>query len=118
MTKESSKDKLEGRKSLEYFAITYFPHIFTIKMSVFHHEMFADAQLMIENSELYHQQQFFVRAAPRSFGKSRIISVVLPIWCIVYNLRKNICLIADSLDQSKEYIATIKTEFEENDKLK
>ena len=60
----------------------------------------------------------FVRAAPRGHGKSRIISVVFPIWLIVYGYRKNILIISDTFEQAKEFIQTIKDELEDNERLK
>lgn len=108
-------DKEIGATNFQHFALTYFPHIFTKPLSRFHTEMFADAQQMILGDKF--SQHFFVRAAPRGFGKSRIISVVLPLWCICYQYRHNIVLIADTSPQSAEYIATIKDEIESNELL-
>lgn len=77
--------------------------------------MFADAERMIFESGK--TQSFFVRAAPRGFGKSRIISVVLPLWCIAYHYRKNIVLISDSNDLAVEFITAIKSEIMDNEKF-
>ena len=93
-------DKEIGATNFQHFALTYFPHIFTKPLSRFHREMFAYAQQMILGDKF--SQHFFVRAAPRGFGKSRIISVVLPLWCICYQYRHNIVLIADTAPQSTE----------------
>lgn len=109
-------DKEMSAKDFKHFALTYFPHIFSKPLSKFHKDMFADAQRMILGDK--YSQKFFVRAAPRGFGKSRIISVVLPLWCICFQYRRNIVLIADTGPQSTEYIATIKDELESNEKLR
>lgn len=109
-------DRERASHDFQYFALTYFPHIFSKPLSQFHRDMFADAQRMILGDK--YSQKFFVRAAPRGFGKSRIISVVLPLWCIAYQYRKNIVLIADTGPQSTEYIATIKDELESNEKFR
>lgn len=77
--------------------------------------MFADAQRMIFESG--NTQTFFVRAAPRGFGKSRIISVVFPLWCIAYKYRKNILLISDSIDVAIEFMTSIKAEITDNEKF-
>ena len=81
-------DKDIGATNLEHFAKTYFPHIFSTPFCDFHHSMFKDAENMILHFD--NLQNKFVRAAPRGHGKSRIISVVFPIWLIVYGYRKNI----------------------------
>ncbi|PAV40014.1 hypothetical protein CJ260_00835 [Megasphaera sp. ASD88] len=105
-----------GKNDFQFFALTYFPHIFTKPLSRFHREMFRDSQRMILGDRF--SQKFFVRAAPRGFGKSRIISVVLPLWCVCYRHRRNICLISDTGPQATEYIQTIKDELESNEKLR
>lgn len=109
-------NKEKGAKDLEFFATTYFPEIFKSECCVFHHDMFKDAEDMILNYDGHHNK--FARAAPRGHGKSRIISVVFPLWIICYQYRKNIMLIADTRDQSMEYIQTIKSELEENAQLR
>lgn len=100
----------------QLFATYYFPHIFTAPLCHFHEKTFKDAQKMILNFDGIHNK--FVRGAPRGHGKSRIISVVFPLWCICYGYRKNIMLIADTITQSKEYIQTIKAELEDNAALR
>lgn len=114
--KEQQTDKERAAHDLEFFAKTYFPSIFSKNMCQFHHDMFRDAQSLILNYNLRNNQ--FVRAAPRGHGKSRIISVVFPLWIICYKYRRNIMLIADTGSQSKEYIATIKAELEDNERLR
>ena len=109
-------DKDIGAKNLEHFAKTYFPHIFSTPFCDFHHSMFKDAENMILHFD--NLQNKFVRAAPRGHGKSRIISVVFPIWLIVYGYRKNILIISDTFEQAKEFIQTIKDELEDNERLK
>lgn len=109
-------DKEKCATSLEDFALTYFHHIFKSECCSFHHDMFKDAEGLIIRYDSDHNK--FVRAAPRGHGKSRIISIVFPLWIICYNYRKNIMLIADTREQSMEYIQTIKAELEDNDKLR
>jgi predicted phage terminase large subunit-like protein len=109
-------DRERAAHDFQYFALTYFPHIFSKPLSQFHRDMFKDSERMILGDR--YSQKFFVRAAPRGYGKSRIISVVLPLWCIVFRYRKNIVLIADTGPQSTEYIQTIKDELESNERLR
>ena len=112
---EDASIKSQCAKDLKLFALTYFPHIFYKPLSTFHEDMFKDAQSLI--LDYGDTETYFVRAAPRSFGKSRIISVVFPLWCIVYKYRRNILLLSDTTQQAKEYIQTIKGELEGNKKL-
>ena len=122
MFKENSKpistktDVEKCARDLKSFALTYFPHIFYKPLSTFHDDMFSDAQSLI--LDYGDTETYFVRAAPRSFGKSRIISVVFPLWCVCYSYRKNLLLLSDTNPQAKEYIQAIKYELENNEKLK
>ena len=106
----------ECATSLEKFAKTYFPTVFTSTFSPLHKEVFASAEEMILRRK--RRKNFYVRAAPRGHGKSQVISFLLIIWCVVYKYKRNILLISDTLDQARGFIAAIKTEFEENELLK
>lgn len=113
---ESVAAREKSATNLEFFAKHYFPHIFSTPFCDFHHSMFKDAENMILHFDNLHNK--FVRAAPRGHGKSRIISVVFPIWLIVHGYRKNILIVSDTFDQAKEFIQTIKDELEDNELLK
>ena len=106
----------ECATSLEKFAKTYFPTVFTSSFSPLHKEIFASAEEMILRRK--RRKNYYVRAAPRGHGKSQVISFLLIIWCVVYKYKRNILLISDTLDQARGFIAAIKTEFEENELLK
>lgn len=102
--------------SLELFAKTYFPDVFTSEFSPLHKEIFESAEDMILHKQ--RRKNFYVRAAPRGHGKSQIISFLLIIWCICFKYKQNILLISDTLDQAKSFISAIKTELEENELIR
>ena len=106
----------KASKSLEFFAKTYFPNIFTSEFCPLHKEIFASLEDIILRRKA--RKNYYVRAAPRGHGKSQIISFLLIIWCIVFKYKRNILLISDTLDQAKTFIQAIRTEFEENELLK
>lgn len=102
-------------ESLELFAKTYFPTVFSSEFSPLHKEIFASAEEMILRRK--RRRNYYVRAAPRGHGKSQVISFLLIIWCIVYKYKRNILLVSDTLDQAKSFISAIKSELEENETL-
>ena len=112
---DTGRRKKECATSLEKFAKTYFPEIFTSTFSPLHKEIFESAEEMILRRK--RRKNYYVRAAPRGHGKSQVISFLLIIWVVVYKYKRNILLISDTLDQAKSFISAIKTEFEENELL-
>lgn len=106
----------ECSRSLEKFAKTYFPEIFKCAFSPLHKEFFAS----VENI-LFHQQKrknYYVRAAPRGHGKSQVLSMLVPLFCVCYKLKQNILIVSDTHDQACSFIAAIKKELEENELLR
>jgi hypothetical protein len=55
--------------------------------------------------------------APRGVGKSTWLFTILPIWAAAHGHVKFIAAFSDSGDQSKNHLATIRTEFDTNDLL-
>ena len=102
--------------SLEKFAKTYFPDVYSAEFSPLHKEFFASVEDIILNKK--RRKNFYVRAAPRGHGKSQVLSSLLPIWCLCYRYKQNILIISDTLDQAKSFISAIKTELEENELLR
>ena len=114
LAKESTGRRVkECAESLELFAKTYFPSVFTSEFCVMHKEVFSSSEDMILRRK--NRKNYYVRAAPRGHGKSQVISFLLIIWCIVYKYKQNILLVSDTLDQAKSFISAIKTELEENE---
>lgn len=106
----------ECATSLEKFAKTYFPTVFTSTFSPLHKEIFASAEEIILRKK--HRKNYYVRAAPRGHGKSQVLSFLLPLWCLLFKYKRNILIISDTLDQARSFIAAIKTELEENELIR
>ena len=112
-----TKDSIENSsKSLEFFAKTYFPNIFTSEFCPLHKEIFSSLEDIILKRK--NRKNYYVRAAPRGHGKSQIISFLLIIWCIVFKYKRNILLVSDTLDQAKTFVQAIRSELEENELLR
>jgi len=56
-------------------------------------------------------------AAPRGNAKSSDVSLILPIWCVVYNLKYFIILLSDTATQADDLLFHIRNEFENNERL-
>ncbi len=106
----------ECSRSLEKFAKTYFPDIYSSEFSPLHKEFFESIEDIIFNKK--RRKNFYVRAAPRGHGKSQVLSHLLPIFCICFKYKQNILIISDTLDQAKSFISAIKVELEENELLR
>lgn len=116
-TRDATGRRIEGcATSLELFAKTYFPDIFTCDFCELHKEFFASAEDIILRQK--NKKNFWVRAAPRGHGKSQVLSFLLPMWCVCYKYKRNILILSDTADQAKVFMAAIKLELEENDLLR
>lgn len=100
---------------LELFCKHYFPDTFSSEFCEFHRDVFRT----LEDAILCHpeKKQHICRAAPRKHGKSQVISMALPLWCICYGYRVNIVIVSDTGDQAEQFVLNIKTNLEENDVL-
>lgn len=56
-------------------------------------------------------------AAPRSFAKSSIFSLIYPLWAILYEVKKNIILVSATSDLSTTWVSKIKAELESNEAI-
>lgn len=57
-------------------------------------------------------------AAPREHAKSTVVSVIFPLYCICYKLRRFIVLISDTQPQAALQLAAVKEELETNVELR
>jgi predicted phage terminase large subunit-like protein len=99
-----------GRKDIEYFKKTYFPHYFTAESGEIHKELHQFCRLG--------QKSISALAYPRKFGKSTNVTFVEPIHQAVYEISPFTMLISDIKDTSEEFLTYIKLEFEENIRLR
>jgi hypothetical protein len=112
---ESWKDRCS--KNLELFCSHYFPDVFTSEFCDFHRDVFRTIEDYFFNSDYAGLKKYMARAAPRYHGKSQVISMGLPLWCICYKYKYNILIVSDTSDQAEQFITDIKIELEDNEML-
>jgi hypothetical protein len=82
----------------------------------FHRDLLEHAKKWVKHStEPRQYRDCYV--APRGCGKSTWLFTILPIWAAAHGHVKFIAAFSDSGDQSKNHLATIRTEFDTNDLL-
>ncbi|MDF1592601.1 MAG: hypothetical protein P1P89_13885 [Desulfobacterales bacterium] len=101
--------KHRARHDLLYFCATYLPHYFTAEFGEFHQEW--------EELTEIRDESVFV-AAPREHAKSTFFTFGVPIRNICYALRWFQLVISDTNDQATGFTVAIRTELEENPRLK
>jgi predicted phage terminase large subunit-like protein len=110
---KSAKEK--AAVSLEFFCKHYFADIFASEFCDFHYDVFRTLEDAILKNP--NRKQHICRAAPRSHGKSQVISMALPLWCICFGYRKNIVIVSDTGEQVEQFILDIKNNLEDNELL-
>lgn len=101
---------------MSLFAKRYFPEVFELAWCEFHTTLMDDLEEMTLNRN--DVKQHYLRAAPRGHGKSQIISYLYVLWCICFQLKRNILVVSDTNPQAKQFIMSIKNELEENELLR
>jgi len=97
------------------FAVKYLHHFMEdpetgkfIEPAEFHRELYT----------ILLTERFAAIAAPREHAKSTVVSVIFPLYCICYKLRRFIVLIGDTQPNAALQLASIKEELESNAKLR
>lgn len=104
----------EAQNNFAFFAAYYFPHYATKDNSEFHWFLYTKLPELIKKPK--GQRAAF--AAPRGNAKSSVVSLIFPIYCVVFNLKEFIILISDTASQSEEFLSNIRGEFENNERLR
>lgn len=130
------KTPLEGEKGLrkqlaafdlEYFGRAYLPHYFTRKSPDFHRDLnklWSDGVLKglnpyKDNKKINKQPGCKrVTAAPRGHAKSTNLTFKDTLHAIVYQYKNFIAILSDSSDQAEGFLGDIKTELEENPRIR
>lgn len=102
-----------GEKSMEYFGRAYFPEYIPLPPPPFHVEWFVDLQRVAEGDG----GNSIVRSAPRGHAKTTLWDFVFPTWAGVYRKKLYILIISDAYDQAQGFIANIKDELENNERI-
>ena len=96
---------------VQLFAETYLPHYLDCPPSPFHRELYQVIQHAKEGKRM-------IRAAPRGHGKSTLISLILPLWCICCQKKRFILMVSDTLAQARLFLEGIVAELEGNRQLR
>jgi predicted phage terminase large subunit-like protein len=106
---KQAQRKKRGKYDLLYFCATYLPHYFTSEFGEFHEEW--------EELTEIRDESVFV-AAPREHAKSTFFTLGVPIRNVCYALRWFQLIISDTNDQATGFTLAIRSEMEENPRLK
>ena len=96
------------------FAHHYFGHVLRLKSSRLHHLLYTLIADLCKKPE----DQHHVVAAPRGNAKTMIISVILPIWCIVLKKKNFIFLVSSTSRIAEQNLESIQHELMTNEELK
>lgn len=102
-----------GELDVEFFCRFYLRDHFRKPPAPVHKHLFVSVKRLIEATG--RAQEVWV--LPRGWAKTTIGCLGLPTWCVAYEKRKHILIISDSFDQAKDQLQTLKTEFEDNERL-
>ncbi len=112
-------ERLEAWDNIAVFAKRYLSHYLTAEPAPFHLELYNEMEA-ISRSHAERGNEFgrFVCAAPRGHGKSVLVSLIYPLWCICTNRKKFIVIISSSSNIAEGFLGSIIRELENNDLLR
>lgn len=110
---QSNQRKSVAKQSIRMFCDTYLKHHFYAPYG----EHMADLFAAIERPAPPHKGKKVVRVEPRMHGKTTIISLALPLYCLAYKLKWFILMVGEGSGTSKQNLASLVTELEENELL-
>lgn len=111
--------RTRARADFGYFCRTYLPHYYQpdgreVPPSTLQAHLFARLPDLATNGAGDHD----AIAAPRGETKSTTCALALPLWCIVYGLKRYPILFSDTYRQAAEQLAALQAELEANPRLK
>lgn len=109
----AARRKQAAKLSIKAFCDTYLKHHFYAEYGEHMGDLFA----AIEKPAPPHRGKKVVRVEPRMHGKTTIISLALPLYCLAYKLKWFILMVGEGSSTSKQNLASLVTELEENDLL-
>lgn len=111
-TTEGSKRRARARSTIKDFCLTYLAHHFDSAFGEHHEDLFAciDAAPPATGKRV-------VRVEPREHGKTTVISLALPLYCLAYELKWFILLIGEGGSVAQSNLATLTMELEQNELL-
>lgn len=105
-----SERRERGRKDVEWFLRTYFPHYFPAGFAGFHREIIEAYAGVV--------RRVVVVEAFRGAGKSALCAKTLPIWEALYGRKHYVMVISDTEDLAEDIVGFILLELEENQRLR
>lgn len=108
-----SKFHQRTSKPFRQWCIDYLPNYFSLEPSALHEDLFA-----IHDNIKLNRGQKHSRIAPRGSGKSVIISTAYPIYGALEGYEEYIIQTADTGDQAKKYLASVRDEMRYNERIK
>jgi len=103
-----------ARKDMGFFCRFYLHEHFSKPPAKVHWTLFAEVKKLIETPG----RQHMVLVLPRGWAKTTIATLAVPLWCVMFNLKKHIGIVSDSQDQAKDQLQTLKSELEHNERLR
>lgn len=110
---EASRRRQRAKASLKEFCNTYLAHHFYSPYGEHMDDLFA----AIERPRLPHKGKKVVRVEPRMHGKTTVISLALPLYCLAYKTKWFILMVGEGSSTATQNLASLVTELEENDLL-
>ncbi|MEI8349850.1 MAG: phage terminase large subunit [Candidatus Omnitrophota bacterium] len=102
-----------SKKSLKFFAGTYFKHYCKVGFAPFHLEFFD----YLQGVTLKRNIKSAV-AAPRGYAKSTVVSLIYALWCICFKWESCMVIFSCTKDQSQKLLSHIKDELSTNEVLR
>jgi predicted phage terminase large subunit-like protein len=110
----AERRRAQGERSFQDFCLTYLGHHFTDGFAENHYDLF---DVLDRPAPSKTQGKRVARVEPRMFGKTTIISLAYPLYCLAYRKKNFIILVGESGLNAQANLQAIVTELEENDKL-
>ena len=108
-----SDDLTGNRMSFSDFCRKYLRHHFPLPESQMHADLKARLEEIVNSRGALENWR-----APRGNAKSTILSLAYPLYCVCFGLERFICLVSDTHNQSKQFLADIKLELDNNEELR
>lgn len=109
--------KIMCSEDMYLFAIRYFNHYLKKPSSELHKFLYKYLTFHMNQKKRKKGLKTAI-AAPRSNSKSSVVSIIFPIWCIIYGKKRFIMLISDTLSLAEDFLSDIKNELLHNELLK
>lgn len=108
----ADRRRSKAKTTIREFCSTYLAHHFGAAYGEHHDDLFDSIDRKSPSNG-----KRIVRVEPREHGKTTVISLALPLYCLAYKLKNFILLIGEGGSVAASNLATLTTELEENELL-